>query len=113
MELRRSRHTSKQNPSHSRAELFDYASIFHEKALCLSVLKFETGFKLQGHWINSQDLTATQSNLSCLEIYLFGEMANGSIQLGQHFNQNYFLKNQFSKESDDTIRFEMHRLIFV
>ena len=57
-----------QNPLHPRGEIFDYASIFHEKSF-----NFQMGFKLQEQWINSQDPAAIQSNSSCLETDLFGE----------------------------------------
>ena len=46
-------------------------------------------FKIQEHWMNSQDPDAPQSNLYFLEINHFGETATGSIKLGQHFYQNY------------------------
>ena len=64
------------------------------KRLCACVyFSFEMCFKLQEHWINSQDPAAPQSNLSCLEINHFGETATGSIKLGQHIKMNY---NAFS-----------------
>ena len=81
----------KQNPSRPRCELFDCTSIFHGKTLCLYVLKFWGGFKLQYYWINSQDPAAPQSNSSCLEINHFRDTTTACrAYLKQHFFQRGF-----------------------
>ena len=79
-------YASEQNPSHPRGEIFYCTSIFHEKTLCLCVIKFWDGFYTS---VKLDKLAAPQSNSSCLEIDHFGETATGGIKLGQHFYQNY------------------------
>ena len=56
---------------------------------------------------------APQSNLSCLEINDISETATGRAKLGQHFYTKIMKKTNFSKESSDTIRIEMHCLILI
>ena len=57
---------------------------------------FEMGFKLQEHWINSQDPAAPQSNSSCLEIDHFRKKATGRVKLGQRIHQNCLKKNSWN-----------------
>ena len=69
--------------------IYIYTSIFHEKTLCLSVLKFWDGYQ----FFNSQDPAVPQSNSSCLGIDHFREIGTGSIKLGHTFTKFIEKKN--------------------
>ena len=78
------------------------------KRLCACVyFSFEMCFKLQEHWINSQDPAAPQSNSSGLEIDDFGETATLKVNLRKHFYYNCIKKTPFSEESSGTVRIGM------
>ena len=105
--LGRSRRTvlsqiSKQNPSHTRAELFVCTSISHEKPLCICVLQFwdvyqtsRTLDKLaRSSYTGSCEMSISQVvnfqprwiaslfNSSCLEIDYFGKKTTGNVKFG-------------------------------
>ena len=81
------RHISKKNSIEFYAAGLSISLKYSMGRVCAS-LNFKMGFKVQEHWVNLQDPAARQSNLFCLEIDHFRDTATGSVNLGQHFNQN-------------------------
>ena len=105
--------TSKQNPLHPCGEIFNCTSIFHEKTLCLSVLKF-----WDGHQTSKTLDKLARSSYASVQFILSGNWPlwrNANLYKIRTTVLPRFKKNHFPRNpvSSGTIRNQMNDLIFI